>query len=87
MLTAAADKQGGTKVRTLLWCFAVLLLVLMLLSGAGFLHGSLELFPTEAQQRQVRWGYGAAFVCFATLELLVAVWLWRERRVRWAGRR
>ena len=87
MLTAAADKQGGTKVRTLLWCVAVLVLVLMLLSGAGFLHGSMELFPTEEQQRQVRWVYGVAFVGFATLELLVAVWLWRERRVRRAVRR
>ena len=74
-------------MRTLLWCVAVLLLLLMLLSGAGFLQGSLELFPTEAQQRQVRWVYGAAFVAFATLELLVAVWLWRERRVRRAVRR
>ncbi|MAY73049.1 MAG: hypothetical protein CME82_16540 [Halomonas sp.] len=75
------------KVRILLWCVAVLLLVLMLLSGAGFLQGSLELFPTEEQQRQVRWVYGAAFVAFALLELLVAVWLWRERRVRRAGGR
>ncbi|WP_306169408.1 hypothetical protein [Halomonas sp. MMSF_3323] len=74
-------------MRTLLWCVAVLLLVLMLLSGAGFLQGSLELFPTEEQQRQVRWGYGVAFVGFAVLELLVAVWLWRERRVRRAARR
>ncbi|HAC88090.1 MAG TPA: hypothetical protein DCF95_09110 [Gammaproteobacteria bacterium] len=82
-----SDEQGGMKVRILLWCVAVLLLVLMLLSGAGFLQGSLELFPTEEQQRQVRWVYGAAFVAFALLELLVAVWLWRERRVRRAGGR
>ena len=74
-------------MRILLWCVAVLLLLLMVLSGAGFLHGSLELFPTEEQQRQVRWGYGAAFVGFALLELLVAVWLWRGRRVRRAVRR
>ncbi|MBY6111564.1 hypothetical protein KUV74_14280 [Halomonas sp. DP1Y21-3] len=74
-------------MRILLWCVAVLLLLLMLLSGAGFLHGSLELFPTEEQQRQVRWVYGVAFVGFATLELLVAMGLWRERRVIRAVRR
>ena len=74
-------------MRILLWCIAVLLLVLMLLSGAGFLYGSLELFPTEEQQRQVRWVYGVAFVAFALLEVLVAVWLWRERRVNRAVRR
>lgn len=72
-------------MRVLLWCAAVLLLLLMLLSGAGFLQGSLELFPTEEQQRQVRWIYGAAFIGFAVLELSVVMWLWREiivRRVR-----
>ncbi|MGK0545067.1 hypothetical protein ACSEE7_06135 [Halomonas cupida] len=60
----------------------MLLLLLMLLSGAGFLQGSLELFPIEAQQRQVRLGYGVAFIGFAVLELLVVMWLWRERRER-----
>jgi hypothetical protein len=67
-------------VRALLWCAAILLLLLMLVSGAAFVRGSLELFPTEEQESKVRLVYGSAFVVFGLLELAVAIWLRRVSR-------
>jgi lysylphosphatidylglycerol synthetase-like protein (DUF2156 family) len=73
----------GRIFRFALWVVAVLLLLLLLLSGMAFVHGSLELFPTEEQQDKARLFFGSAFVLFALLELVAVAALWLTRPVRW----
>lgn len=68
-------------MKRVLWLVAVLLFVLMLLSGVAFLHGSLEPFPTEEQESELRLVYGAAFVVLFMLELSVVAWLRTGRRL------
>lgn len=64
-------------VRALLWCAAVLLFFLLLVSGAAFVQGSMELFPTEEQEGKLRLVYGALLALFGLLEFVVVVCLRR----------
>jgi hypothetical protein len=63
-------------LRAALSSVAALLLLPLLFSGLAFVHGSLELFPTEEQRGKARLFYGGVFALFAVLELLVGAGLW-----------
>jgi hypothetical protein len=67
-------------VRGLLRCIAVLLILLVIVSGMSFVSGSLELFPTEEQDSKARLVSGAALAVFSLLELVVLIWLSRVSR-------
>jgi hypothetical protein len=55
----------------------VLLLPLLLWSGAAFLHGSFEMFPTEEQEGKTELSYGLIFAAFVVLEFVAIISLHR----------
>jgi hypothetical protein len=62
-------------MKALLRCAAILFALLIIGAGAAFVRGSLETFPTQEQQDEVKLVYGMTFVAFALIELGALLWL------------
>ena len=58
-------------MKALLWWAAILIAVPLVLSGAYWAHGSLDLLPTSEDHSQVRVVAGFGFALFLALELMV----------------
>ena len=63
------------------WSAAIVLAFPVVLSALYFVHGSLEMFPTEEQHAQARIAAAISFVFFAAIEALIgiALWRWKDR--------
>jgi uncharacterized membrane protein len=70
----------NTAVRTGLRSLAIALVVPLILSGACFLHGSFEQFPTDEQAGKVGSISGLGLISFALLEIIVVVVLLRKSK-------
>ncbi len=66
--------------RFVLWVLAGVLGVPVGLSMIWFIHGSLEMFPTDEQQTAARIAASVSFLFFATIETAVLTILFRTRR-------
>ncbi len=69
-------------MRTVLWGLAVAMLLPIVAAASYLAQGSLEMFPTEAQDEQVRLACGVVLATAVLLELAIAAWLIRTRRRR-----
>ena len=63
--------------RYLIWLVMIVVGLALVLDVAYFVHGSLEMFPTEEQQEKVRWVAGVLAALLACVEIGLW-WLLRQ---------